>query len=137
MRKMVAIQLLLVQTWAFTGYAATRSNSTWPQKGALLYISRTLHPDPGVPRGGSSTADFVTGKSETNPITSGDASTTPGLELPACEPVEAQAVKKESLRVRWLRDTQTLSTLGKDWRSEVHRSKEDCLEVVKARKHGP
>jgi len=138
MRKaMVTIQLLLVLTSALTVCASTRSNSTWPQKGTLLYISKTLYPDHGLPRGGSSTEDFLTGSSERNPITSGDGSTPPRLELPACEPVEVQAVKKESLRVRWRRDTQTLSTLGKDWKSEVHRSKEDCLEAVNARKRGP
>ena len=135
MRKaMVAIQLLLVQASALTGYASARSNSTWPQKGTLLYVSRTLYPNHGLPRGGSSTEDFLTGSSERNPITSGDDSSPPSLELPACEPVEVQAVKKESLRVRWRRDTQTLSTLGKDWRSEVHRTKEGCLEAVNARK---
>jgi hypothetical protein len=134
MRKLVAIQFLLVQAWVLTGYASTRS--TWPEKGSLLYISKALYPDYGLPRGDSSTADFVTGRSERNPITSGAASNPPSLDLPACEPVVVQAVKKQSLKVRWLRDTQTMSTLGKDWRSEVHRSKEECLEVVKALKRG-
>lgn len=136
MRKaMVAIQLLLVHASALTVDASTKSNSTWPQKGTLLYISRALYPD-GLPRGGSSTEDFLTGSSERNPITSGDTSSPPSLELPACEPVEVQAVKKESLRVRWLRNTKTLSTLGKDWKTQVHRSKDDCLEAVNARKRG-
>ena len=135
MRKaMVILQFLLVQASVLTVYASTRSNSTWPQKGTLLYVSRTLYANHGLPRGGSSTEDFLTGNSERNPIASDDGSSPPGVELPACEPVEVQAVKKDSLRVRWRRDTKTLSTLGKDWRSEVHRTKEDCIEAVNARK---
>src|SRR5262245_56138176 len=94
MRKILAIQLLLVPVLALTGYASPRSTSTWPEKGALLYLSRVLYPDPGFPRGGSTTADYLNGRSETNPATSPGGAPAPSLELPACEPVEAQSAKK-------------------------------------------
>jgi hypothetical protein len=46
-------------------------------------------------------------------------------------------VKKNSLRVTWLGDRPTQSTLNGDWRSIVHRSKEKCLDAMKILQQRP
>ena len=133
MRKTATIPFLLVQALllAGAGAGAAESESAWPDKGIVVYVSRVLHPDGGRSmQTGNMTADFVGGRSDRNPITSGDGAAA-SFGLPACEPVEVRAVKKKSLRVRWERDKETLSTLGKSWKQYVHRSKSDCLDIMK------
>ncbi len=135
MRKVTAIHLIVLQVSLFA-CASKRFSPAWPAKGFLVYASRELYPDYGQPRGGEGTVDFLTGKTERNPVISGVGSNAPTLSLPACEPAEVRAVHRTSLRVRWLRDSQNSSTLGEDWSSVVHRSKDECLERIRTLKGG-
>lgn len=134
MRRKGIVQLLMVMPLTVTVSAAGGAEGTLPEKGAVVYVSRTLRGQSG-PSGpaGSSTADFVTGRTSINPITGGDGAVT-NTSLPACEPVEVRKAKKKSLTVRWLQDQRTLSTLDEHWRTDVHRSQEDCMDAVALRR---
>jgi hypothetical protein len=134
MRRRGIVRLLVVMPFTVTMSAAGGAEGTLPEKGAVLYVSRTLHSQAG-PSGpaGSSTADFVTGRTSLNPISSEDG-IVDNASLPACEPVEVRTAKKKSLKVRWLRDRRTVSTLGEHWRNDVHRSQEDCMDAVALRR---
>ena len=134
MRRRGIVLLLMVMPFTVTLSVAGGAEGTLPEKGAVLYVSRTLHSQAGSSGpAGSSTADFVTGRTSINPISSGEGGVT-HLSLPACEPVEVRSAKKKSLKVRWLRDRRTVSTLGEHWRDDVHRSQEDCMEKVALRR---
>ena len=131
MRIALMVAFLLIQTGALAGDGAQETESGWPAKGTVVYVSRVLHPDSGRSmQTGNATADYVGGRSERNPVTTTDGAAA-NLGLPACEPVEVRKIKEKSLRVRWERDKETLTTLGKSWKQHVHRTKSDCLDVVK------
>ena len=126
------VRILLMMPFTVT-LSAAGGTETLPEKGAVLYVSRSLRPQSGPPRAGNSTAAYATGGTDMNPITSGDG-TVYNSTLQACEPVEVRKAKSKSIKVRWLRDGQTISTLGHNWRNDVHRSQEDCMDAVKLKR---
>jgi len=127
-RRMTAVPLVLVQVLALTT-VTPEEKKEWPVNGDVVYVSRVLHPDQAPAHLGTSAGDFVTGTTEGNPVSyEHGAPAPPGL--PACEPVEVRKVKTKSLRVRWMRDHQTLSTLGKQWKSYVFADEGECARHV-------
>ena len=129
-----ATSLVLLQLTLTIACAGKRLTPSWPEPGLPVYISKELHADsdnvgPGV--------DFPNaqpdqGTADSRIVEPRVGSNSHGSSLPACEPVEVRAVHKTSLRVRWSGENPYSSTLNGDWSALVHRSREECVERLKA-----
>ena len=117
-RSIVAPLLLLVATQACSVGATKYAQShSWPQSGLPVFVSRALEPD--------YRPFFIPSESTT--------SSGPVIpQLPACEPVQVRSVDEHSIIVVWVNGGPAQSTVGADWQSIVHKTREECIERLDA-----
>lgn len=114
-----AFLLLDSTTACLVGASKYGQSHSWPQRGLPVFVSRELQPD-YAPFDSTN----LGGNSSVGPRSS---------KLPACEPVEVQAVAEHAIVVKWLNGESVNSTLSENWRSLVHRTKAECMEHLGAR----
>jgi hypothetical protein len=122
-REIICPLLLSASTVAcLVGSSKYSQSHEWPQRGIPVFVSQELQPDyaPFVP------TNLATGS------TSGPAIS----RLPACEPVQVQAVAEHKIVVKWLNGESVNSTLAENWQDSVHRTKEECIERLSTRRAG-
>jgi hypothetical protein len=118
-REIVCPLLLLASTAAcLVGSSKYAQSHSWPQRGLPVFVSRELQPD-------------YTPFEQTN-LPPGRTSGPTISRLPACEPVEVQAVAEHKIMVKWLNGESVISSLSENWQDFVHRTKEECMERLNA-----
>ena len=91
---------------------------SWPQRGLPVFVSRTLEPD------------YTPFNMASEPTTSSG----PAIpQMPACEPVEVRSVNEHSIIVVWPNGGPAQSTVGADWKSIVHTTRDERIKSLNAR----